>query len=122
MTIMTMTGETARTVKPEQRTMPIEAVLDLRSGDHGGIMRQFPDGPSRSGWYWGRSDYERVDVIAESMTKNGWDGPPICVTEGTVNNGHHRTIAAYMVGLTDIPVTDDWDGSASDFEQGEDIW
>lgn len=103
-------------------TMPLTEVMNLRSGDHGGFMHQFPDGPPNpyrnpdpeEGWWWEEHDYRLVDKIAASMEKDGWKGPPVCIRgmddeDGyrgpTLVNGHHRTIAAYMVGLTDIPWT-----------------
>lgn len=100
------------TLKPP--TMPMAQVLELTSGDHGGRMGDFPQAEGKTHeWFWGPYDYERVDVIAASMEKNGWDGPPVCIVDGTLRNGHHRTIAAYMVGMEDIPWTDDWDESSS---------
>lgn len=100
--------------------MRLDDVMNLESGDHGGLMREFPDGPPSAygrdrGWYWGKWDYQKVDVIAKNMEENGWNGPPICVQEDTVQNGHHRVIAAYMIGLETIPVTSDWSDS-------EDLW
>lgn len=105
--------------------MSMDEILALESGDHGGLIGDFPNqsaAPSnwqptrrREEWYWSDYDYKRVDVIATSMEKNGWDGPPVCVREGVLHNGHHRAIAAYMVGLKEMPVTDDWDESESDF-------
>lgn len=94
-------------------TMPLAEVLELRSGDHGGRVGGFPYSPRRryddpEEWDWTDWDYKHVDDIAASMEANGWAGPPVCVRDGVLKNGHHRTIAAYMVGITDIPVTSEW--------------
>lgn len=97
-----------------QKTMPLEEVLKLESGDHGGLMGQFPSGTGRWGrseWDWTTYDYELVDQITADMVVNGWDGPPVCIRDGVLRNGHHRTIAAYMAGLTEIPWTTHWDES-----------
>ncbi|MEU9038059.1 polymorphic toxin-type HINT domain-containing protein [Streptomyces sp. NPDC048352] len=51
----------------------------------------------------GARDRERVDQIAESMTRDGWVGEPIEVFEHLnrryVINGHHRVAAAKKAGI-----------------------
>lgn len=93
------------------KTMPLDWVMGLYSGDHGGRMHQFPDGHDGEGWWWSEWDYRKVDEIAASMAISGWDGPPVYISGGELRNGHHRTIAAYLAGIKDIPVTDNWDAS-----------
>lgn len=112
----------------ERGTMPMEDVLKLRSGDHEGLMGDFPASPRwpEGEWHWCDDDYEMVDYIAASMGKDGWDGPPVCIQfeppkywsavektgwKTSLVNGHHRVIAAYMAGLTEVPWTTDWSES-----------
>ncbi len=107
---------TATMEAPARQTMPMEEVLRLVSGDHGGRIEDFPYGGARNWrgrdqWYWGDRDYKWVDEIAADMQVNGWDGPPICILEGVLRNGHHRTIAAYMAGLPEVPWTTNWSES-----------
>ncbi|MFD3555075.1 ParB N-terminal domain-containing protein [Streptomyces goshikiensis] len=51
----------------------------------------------------GARDRERVDQIAERMTRDGWVGEPIEVFEHLnrryVINGHHRVAAAKKAGI-----------------------
>lgn len=108
--------------------MPMEDVLKLRSGDHWGLMGDFPASPrwTEGEWNWSDDDYEVVDEIAADMEVNGWDGPPVCIEfdppkwwtaaektgwKTSLTNGHHRAIAAYMAGLTEVPWTTDWSQS-----------
>lgn len=107
--------------------MPLEDVLNLESGDYGGPMCKIFDGMDDSGLgHKGLTCQEYVIELAEDMIANGWAGPPVCVRMEapaywdecdkaqwlpTLANGHHRTMAAVLAGIEDVPVTDNWDVS-----------
>lgn len=52
---------------------------------------------------WGKADSQRVHVLRQSMTENGWVGEPIVVIEYNgeryILDGHHRTYAARLADI-----------------------
>lgn len=109
----------------EWPTMPLEDVLKLESGDYGGPMSMVWDHMDHGCTSIQGTCQDRAVAIAEDMLVNGWNGPPVYVrveapsywrpVDGdwlpTLTNGHHRTMAAWLAGIEDIPITHDWDES-----------
>lgn len=114
-------------------TMPLEDVLKLVSGDFGVPVAEVWDLMEGRDCHSYPKDYptcqDYVLHLAEDMEGNGWNGPPVCVEVEpqsdwvdlhgewlpTLTNGHHRTMAAWLAGVTDIPTTDRW-------VESEDSW
>lgn len=108
----------------EHGTMPLEEALDLHSVDYYCPMREvYPKMEGEGEDCWHQDDgiltcWEWVDILRESMEKDGWTGPPIFVREPTEHqktrdlaNGHHRLMAAMQAGFTEVPFCHDWSES-----------
>lgn len=104
-------------------TMPLSEVLALLSGDFripvSQILTEMEGrtcyNAARLGGDTLPTCDEHILRIAEDMETNGWNGPPVCVIDGRLRNGHHRTMAAWLLGLDSIPVTESWGESDRDW-------
>lgn len=48
--------------------------------------------------------------LVDNMLENGWmPGSAIGYRHGYINEGHHRLVAAILLGLDEVVVTDGWD-------------
>lgn len=50
------------------------------------------------------TDFDKVDRLAQDMTKNGWVGMPLVAVDDQALTGSHRLKAAEKAGLKEIPV------------------
>lgn len=101
-----------------QTTMPLAEVLALQSGDFGiPVSEILPLMEGRPCTQCSGDCDDHILAIAEDMEVNGWNGRPIYVDAhcDTLRNGHHRTMAAWLVGLTEVQVTDKWSESDDDW-------
>lgn len=100
-------------MRTDTRTMPLEDVLELWSGDFDKPLKyvlvddMYADNcwHSEDGWF---SCKEFIEYLASRMMEFGWDGPPTCIIGRSFQDGHHRVLAAKRTGIISaIPYTDD---------------
>lgn len=88
------------------------------TGDYMSLSRlfaEFTNGDETS-WAeemtWLGSTHPRRLARIRREIKDGFFPPVrLCYRERRVVDGHHRLIAAHLLGLAEVPVADAWDGS-----------
>jgi hypothetical protein len=105
---------------------PMAKILELQAGDYWGckvkdildFVDVGPIDPDDDAWGEGRP-VDFYDQLKAKMAKDRINKIPLCVRDGSLDNGHHRVKLAVEIGLSEMLVTNDFTASGYDDCYGE---